>query len=199
MSVHNGDSSSSGHGCKATSSSSLPAPVDPIGTPSDALSTKSVSSSRVRFNLQPMVLTGTEEVSFGNSSRRASQEEELENLCKQESKWSFPAKASSAPPTVTVTSPTLSHQSSHEEIGGQSNRAMEGGDNQMENFLHDYQELQNHLSKMQAACDSLKMSADCATGHVEMDQLKATIGALAGVLEKEVEKALSTGTINVRY
>ena len=76
------------------------------------------------------------------------------------------------------------------------------GASEIDHFIQEYHQLQNHLVKMQAACDGLKQSAaasDTVKGGssditVQMDQLKATIVSSADVLETEVEKVLSNNS-----
>ena len=133
-----------------------------------------------------MVLTNSsspEEVSFSISSTQAlktEDEEELENLCK-ESKWSFPAATSPAapPPSVETLSPSQDSKGSEEQI---------------ENFISEYQELQNQMAKMQMACESLRKAK--VAGSSEIERLKATIENSAGVLEKEVEHTLSCKSLD---
>ena len=75
------------------------------------------------------------------------------------------------------------------------------GASEIDHFILEYHQLQNHLVKMQAACDGLKQSAaasETVNGGsditVQMDQLKATIVSSADVLETEVEKVLSNNS-----
>ena len=138
-----------------------------------------------------MVLTNSstspEEVSFSISSStqalKTEEDEELENLCK-DSKWSFPAAATSPvapPPSVETLSPS-----------SQDNKGC--SEEQIENFISEYQELQNQMAKMQVACESLRKAK--VAGSSEIERLKATIENSAGVLEKEVEHTLSCKSLD---
>ena len=128
----------------------------------------SIKSAKVRFNLRPIILFNGEEdqVSF-TTMQPHDRQEDVENLCRLESsRWSFP-----------------------------SSKEASNSPSDMEQFLKDYHELQNQLTKMQTSCDNLQQDSI----KQEMENLKASIMKSAGILEKEVEKAIANSSNENRY